>query len=53
MERVRNRLIVTCRAFATARLFGRSAGIAALLAGRMLLTGSTGKYRIKMLRKSC
>jgi hypothetical protein len=43
MNRFRN----AHRAFSTARSFGRSAGVALWLAARMLLTGATGKYRIK------
>lgn len=36
------------RAFAMARVFGRSVPVALCLGARMMATGSTGQYRIKV-----
>jgi len=44
---VKHRLTITASAYRMARGFGRSVVVAALLAARMLMTGRTGRYRIK------
>ncbi len=41
-----HRLHLAARAFELARSFGRGRVVSSVLAGRMLLTGRTGRYRI-------
>ncbi|WP_395055199.1 hypothetical protein [Polaromonas sp.] len=42
-----NRIKGTRNAFSVARSFGVSVGMAAVLAARYLVTGRTGRYRIR------
>lgn len=44
---MKHRVAITKSAYRMARGFGRSVAVSALLAGRMLMTGRTGRYRIK------
>lgn len=47
MKRVQWRLRSTRYAYVTARRFGRCVVVSAWVSVRMLLSGRTGKYRIK------
>lgn len=44
---MKHRLTIAASAYRMARGFGLSVAMSALLAARMLMTGRTGRYRIK------